>query len=53
VSKFDLPTPAKITIVGNSNFVEAKKKEDVIELNTDTDGFLWQTGGDASDKPQE
>ncbi len=27
VSKFDLPTPTEITIVGNSNSVEAKKKK--------------------------
>ncbi len=53
MSKFDLPTPAKIIVVGNSNSAEAKKKEDVTELGVDTNGFLWQVGGDASGKPQE
>jgi hypothetical protein len=48
VSKFNLPAPAKITIVGNSNSVEAKKKEDVTELGAGTDGFLWQATGDTS-----
>jgi len=52
VSKSDLPTPAKITIVGNSNSTKAKK-EDVTELGAGTDGFLWQAGGDAFGKPQE
>ncbi len=51
VSKSDLPAPVKITIVGNSNSVEAKKEEDVTELGVGIDGFLWQTGGDASGKP--
>jgi len=53
VSKSDLQAPAKINIVGNSNFAEAKKEEDVTEFGASTDGFLWQTSGDASDKPQE
>ncbi len=52
VSKSDLPTPAEITVVGNFNSAEAKKK-DVTELGADTNGFLWQTSGDASNKPQE
>jgi hypothetical protein len=52
MSKSDLPTPAKITVVGNSNSIEAKK-EDVTKLGAGIDGFLWQTSGDASDKPQE
>jgi hypothetical protein len=41
VSKSDLPALTKITIVGNSNFAEAKKEEDVTELSAGTDGFLW------------
>jgi hypothetical protein len=53
VSKSDLPAPAKITVVGNSNSVEAKKEEDATELGAGIDGFLWQTSGDASGKPQE
>ncbi len=53
MSKFDLPAPAKITIVSNSNSVEVKEEEDVTKLGVSTDGFLWQTGGDASGKPQE
>ncbi len=52
MSKSDLPAPAKITVIGNSNSAEAKK-EDVTELGTGTDGFLWQAGGDAYGKPQE
>ncbi len=51
VSKSNLPTPTKITVVGNSNSIEAKKKKDVIKLGTGTNGFLWQAGGDASGKP--
>jgi len=39
VSKSDLPTPAEITVVGNFNSTEAKKKY-VTELGADTDGFL-------------
>jgi hypothetical protein len=42
----------KINVVNNSNSTEAKK-EDVTELSAGTDGFLWQTGGDAFGKPQE
>jgi len=53
VSKFDLPAPVKITVVSNSNSAEAKKEEDVTELNVGTNGFLWQASGDASGKPQE
>ncbi len=53
MSKSDLPVPAKITIVGNSNSAEAKKEEGVTELSAGTDGFLWQAGGDAFGKPQE
>jgi hypothetical protein len=53
VSKSDLPAPAKITVVGNSNSAEAKKEEDVTKLGASTNGFLWQAGGDASGKPQE
>ncbi len=53
MSKSDLPAPAKITVVGNSNSVEAKKEEDATELGAGIDGFLWQTSGDASGKPQE
>jgi hypothetical protein len=41
VSKSDLPAPVKIIVVGNSNFVEAKKEEDVTEFGIGTDGFLW------------
>ncbi len=52
VSKSNLPTPAKIIVVGNSNSAEAKK-EDVTELGVGTDGFIWQTSGDAFGKPQE
>ncbi len=51
VSKSDLPVPAKITVVGNSNSTKAKKKKDVTKLGVGTNGFLWQTGGDASGKP--
>ncbi len=53
VSKSDLPTPVKITVVGNSNSAEAKKEKDVTKLGAGTDGFLWQVGGDAFGKPQE
>ncbi len=53
VSKSNLPMPVEIIVVGNSNSAEAKKEEDVTELGTSTDGFLWQTGGDAFNKPQE
>jgi hypothetical protein len=53
VNKSDLLTLAKITIVGNSNSVEAKKEEDVTGFGAGTNGFLWQTGGDAFGKPQE
>jgi hypothetical protein len=53
MSKSDLPALVKITIVGNSNSAEAKKEEDVTELGIGIDGFLWQTSGDASSKPQE
>jgi len=53
MSKSNLPTLAKIIVVGNSNFAKVKKKENVTELSTSTDGFLWQTSGDASGKPQE
>jgi hypothetical protein len=54
MSKSNLPTPTKITVVGNSNSAEAKKKKkDVTEFGAGTDGFLWQAGGDASGKPQE
>jgi len=53
MSKYDLPAPAKITVIGNSNFAEAKKEEDVTKLGAGTDGFLWQAGGDAFSKPQE
>jgi hypothetical protein len=31
----------EIIVVGNSNSAEAKKEEDVTELGTSTDGFLW------------
>jgi hypothetical protein len=41
MSKSDLLAPTKITVVGNSNSAEAKKKEDVTELGAGTDGFLW------------
>jgi hypothetical protein len=42
VSKFNLPAPAKITVVGNSNSAKVlKKKKDVTELGADTYGFLW------------
>jgi hypothetical protein len=43
----------EITVVGNSNFGEAKKEEDVTKLGASTDGFLWQIGGEACGKPQE
>jgi hypothetical protein len=41
VSKFDLPAPVKIIVVSNSNSVETKKEEDVIEFSAGTNGFLW------------
>jgi hypothetical protein len=53
MSKFDLQVPVKIIVIGNSNFVEVKKEKDVTELSVGTDGFLWQTGRDASGKPQK
>jgi hypothetical protein len=53
VSKSDLPAPTETTAAGNSNSAEAQKEEDVTELGAGTDGSLWQTGGDASGKPQE
>ncbi|KAH9570379.1 hypothetical protein CY35_02G037000 [Sphagnum magellanicum] len=53
VSKSDLPAPTETTSAGNSNSAEGQKEEDVTELGTGTDGSLWQTGGDASGKPQE
>jgi hypothetical protein len=53
MSKFDLPALAKITVVGNSNSAEVLKEEDVTELGAGTNGFLWQTNGDASVKPQK
>jgi hypothetical protein len=53
VSKSNLPAPAKITVVGNSNSAEAKKEENVTKLGAGTYGFLWQTGGYAFGKPQE
>jgi len=53
MNKSDLPAPTKITVVGNSNFAEAKKEEDVTQLGVGTNGFLWHIGGDAYGKPQE
>jgi len=53
VSKSDLLAPVKITVVGNSNPAETKKKEDVTELGVGTYRFLWQVGGNASGKQQE
>ncbi len=53
MSKSDLLALAKITVVGNSNSAEAKKKKDVTEFGAGTDGFLWHASGDASGKPQE
>jgi len=53
MSKSDLPVSAKITVVSNSNSAKGKKEKNVTELGAGIDGFLWQTGGDASGKPQE
>ncbi len=52
VKKSNLLALVKMIIVGNSNSGKTIKK-DVTELGIGTDGFLWQTGGDASGKPQE